>query len=71
MRSVESREDTTVTIATTVFLFVGLLGAGAAVAYALRRIDPIRGVVPAVLIATLVVASGVSLRYLVRHRHPG
>ncbi|MCW2844090.1 MAG: hypothetical protein JWN22_2006 [Nocardioides sp.] len=68
MRSTEAREETTVTIATALFVFVAVLGVGVGVAYAVSRFDGGHGVAAFLVLASLVLAAVMSLRYLVRHR---
>ncbi|GGO91023.1 hypothetical protein GCM10011584_24120 [Nocardioides phosphati] len=71
MRDQLARDEQTVTIATAVALFTVVLVVGGVVALLAAWVaDPSARVGRAFGIATLAVACGISLRYLVRHRRP-
>lgn len=66
-----ARDEQTVTIATTLALFVVVLVAGGVVALLAAWVaDPSERMQQVFAIATTAVATGVSLRYLLRHRRP-
>ena len=71
MRDQPGRDEQTVTIATTLALFVlVLLAAGVVALLVVWVADPAASVWRALDIGTLAAATGISLRYLVRQRRP-
>jgi hypothetical protein len=70
VRTTQEREELTVTIATAMFLLVVIVAAGAGAAIVVDRLGAGHGVVVFLVLATVVLAAVVSLRYLVRHGYP-
>ena len=71
VRDQPGRDEQTVTIATTLALFVlVLLAAGVVALLAVWVADPSASFWRAFEIATFAAAAGIGLRYLVRHRRP-